>query len=129
MENLAEDSFQIRKAITNEQELINFLETHNEYLIAKYIKHNIYLKLLANDELEISIKKNYDNEIVKKLVTKYQNLTGKKLSIKNVKQNSDNKTISEQEILQRQEVILEYQESEEFKKFKQLFPDIEIVSD
>ena len=114
--------------ITTEYDLITFLEAHNEFLIAKYIKHNIYLKLIDNDQLELSIKSGYDSQIVKKLVTKYKELTGKKLIVKQVEYNKNNKTITEKEMIKREEVIKEFEQGTEFAKFKALFPDIKVVT-
>jgi hypothetical protein len=105
--------------------LIKFLEANNEYLIAKYVEHNIYVKLVEN-QLELTINKSYDDQIIKKLVQKYFELTGQKIVVKNVNFDDANKTIKEQDAIERQKIIDEFKDSDEFAQIKKLFPDIKI---
>ncbi len=105
--------------------MIKFLEANNEYLIAKYVEHNIYVKLVEN-QLELTINKSYDDQIIKKLVQKYFELTGQKIVVKNVGFDDANKTIKEQDAIERQKIIDEFKGSDEFAQIKKLFPDIKI---
>jgi len=113
--------------IATEYELIAFLEANNEFLIAQYIKHNIYLKIIDDDHLELSIKSGYDSKIVKKLSSRYKELTGKSLVVKQIEYDEKNKTITEQEAINLAEIIAEFEQGEEFAKFKTVFPDIRVV--
>jgi hypothetical protein len=94
-------------------------------LIAKYVEHNIYVKLVEN-QLELTINKSYDDQIIKKLVQKYFELTGQKIVVKNVGFDDANKTIKEQDAIERQKIIDEFKGSDEFAQIKKLFPDIKI---
>ena len=96
-------------------------------MIAKYVEHNIYVKLVEN-KLELTINKSYDDQIIKKLVQKYFELTGQKIVIKNVGFNDGNKTLKEQDAIERQKVIAEFKCSDEFAQIKKLFPDVQINS-
>ena len=114
------------KKISSFEDLIN-LSIENKEIHLKYdLENNVNLIKFSEGKIDISFNENLDKNFVRNLSQKLLEWTGNRWVITLAKEVGQ-KTFSELKKIKIKEILDEEKESETYKKFKNVFPDAELL--
>ena len=114
------------KKVLSFENLINLSSEKKEIQLKYDLENNVNLIKFTEGKIDISFNENLDKNFVRNLSEKLLEWTGKRWVITLTKAVGQ-KTFSEQKEIKRKNIIDKEKKSETFKKFKNVFSDIELL--
>ena len=115
------------KKINSFEELIHLSTVKKEIGLKYDLERNVNLVKFSDGKIDISFNEKLGKDFVRKLSEKLHEWTGKRWVISLTKEIGQ-KSFVEKKIIKNNKVLEEEKKNEVYKKFKNLFPDAELVN-
>ena len=124
--NIKNQKEEIQEEIKSFGDLINLSSTKKEIQLKYDLENNVNLVKFSKGKIDISFNENLDKNFVRNLSEKLYQWTKSRWVITLTKQEGQ-KTFSELKSIRKKEILEKEKESEVYKKFENIFSDIELI--
>jgi DNA polymerase III subunit gamma/tau len=124
--NIKNQKEEIQEEIKSFGDLINISSKKKEIQLKYDLENNVNLVKFSKGKIDISFNENLDKNFVRNLSEKLYQWTRSRWVITLTKQEGQ-KTFSELKSIRKKEILEKEKESEVYKKFENIFSDIELI--
>tara|TARA_B100000029_G_scaffold516040_1_gene626355 strand:+ start:5720 stop:7414 length:1695 start_codon:yes stop_codon:yes gene_type:complete len=115
-----------KEKVSSFEDLIKLSSVKKEIQLKYDLEHNVNLIKFTDGKIDMSFNENLDKNFVRSLSSKLLEWTGNRWVITLTKRPGQ-KSFSEQRIIKRKEIIEKEKNSDIYKKFRNIFSDVELL--
>jgi len=126
-EKKSKETYLELEKINSFEDLINLSSKRKEIELKYDLERNVNLVKFSDGKIDISFNEKLGKNFVRKLSEKLHEWTGKRWVISLTKENGQ-KSFIEKKIIKNNKTIEDEKKNDVYKKFKNLFPDAELIN-